>query len=607
MFLLFLFSFTSVLQTIKYILIFLVVLGVIVGIHEAGHFFFARRAKILCREYAIGMGPKLWGFRKGETFYNLRALPIGGFCAIAGEEVEDDPLKDLEEVKLEFNENNEVIGFYLDVNNDKINHKTYKIVSYDIYDPEQTGNLYIEVVSDEGEELTTRFVVNSQAMVYQKKNAMQIAPYNRTLLSKNKRQRAMVMFGGPLMNFVLALFMFLIVGLFSMYPNYKSSVIKEVSEGTNAYEVLKDGDEVKSMRTLSIEKKDISSWTDLQEFMSLYESKYVNEKLIIEVLRDGSLVECEVTPFIGINSLGIGSGYDYTETNEAKIVVYQESYIQKITDNRGLKENDVIVKIVTKDYPSGVVNPTWTQVREVMDKYEGRYEDKEDDYVTLTVKRLKEGSTDEYETVYEALTEKKTDVFTAIDALNEMTHVEIPYPLKGLKERETVDVKVLPYSDYILENQTSIGGGVVPSTSVTIGISPTVKFSFFKSIGYAFTRTFESVVAVFKTLKLLFSGAVSIRNLSGPIGIYSITKQASQYGVLYVFSLVGLLSVNIGLLNLLPIPALDGGRLVFVAYEAITKKKPNPKVETVLITVTFILLLGLMIFVGFEDIMRLFK
>ena len=58
-------------------------------------------------------------------------------------------------------------------------------------------------------------------------------------------------------------------------------------------------------------------------------------------------------------------------------------------------------------------------------------------------------------------------------------------------------------------------------------------------------------------------------------------------------------------MNLLPIPALDGGRLVFVAYEAITRKKPSEKVETILISVTMILLLGLIVFVSFNDILRL--
>ncbi|HEY8405611.1 MAG TPA: site-2 protease family protein, partial [Acholeplasma sp.] len=61
----------------------------------------------------------------------------------------------------------------------------------------------------------------------------------------------------------------------------------------------------------------------------------------------------------------------------------------------------------------------------------------------------------------------------------------------------------------------------------------------------------------------------------------------------------------VGLLNLLPIPALDGGRLVFLGYEAITKKKPNQKVETALIAVTMILLFGLMIYVFYNDLLRL--
>ena len=79
-------------DTILSILIFAIVLGLIIGIHEAGHFFFARRGGILCREYAIGMGPILWKKKKGETLYSLRAIPLGGFCAIAGEELEEDQI-----------------------------------------------------------------------------------------------------------------------------------------------------------------------------------------------------------------------------------------------------------------------------------------------------------------------------------------------------------------------------------------------------------------------------------------------------------------------------------------------------------------------------------
>src|SRR5574344_2120252 len=64
-------------------------LGLIVALHELGHFFFAKKANILCHEYAIGMGPLLWSKRKGETLYSIRAIPIGGFVSMAGEQIEN--------------------------------------------------------------------------------------------------------------------------------------------------------------------------------------------------------------------------------------------------------------------------------------------------------------------------------------------------------------------------------------------------------------------------------------------------------------------------------------------------------------------------------------
>ncbi|HPG43164.1 MAG TPA: site-2 protease family protein, partial [Acholeplasmataceae bacterium] len=58
------------------LIVFILVLGVIILIHEFGHFYFAKRAKILCHEFAIGMGPAIWQKRKGETIYSIRSIPI---------------------------------------------------------------------------------------------------------------------------------------------------------------------------------------------------------------------------------------------------------------------------------------------------------------------------------------------------------------------------------------------------------------------------------------------------------------------------------------------------------------------------------------------------
>ena len=68
-----------------------------------------------------------------------------------------------------------------------------------------------------------------------------------------------------------------------------------------------------------------------------------------------------------------------------------------------------------------------------------------------------------------------------------------------------------------------------------------------------------------------------------------------------------MLSVNIGLMNIIPLPALDGCRIAFLGYEAITKKKPNPKVENTIHSIGFILLMALFVIVAFNDVLKIFK
>ena len=72
---------------------FIVVLGAIVLFHELGHYLFAKLFNVYVYEYSIGMGPKIWGTKKGETEYSIRAIPIGGYCQLAGEDLDDDDKK----------------------------------------------------------------------------------------------------------------------------------------------------------------------------------------------------------------------------------------------------------------------------------------------------------------------------------------------------------------------------------------------------------------------------------------------------------------------------------------------------------------------------------
>ena len=103
----------------------------------------------------------------------------------------------------------------------------------------------------------------------------------------------------------------------------------------------------------------------------------------------------------------------------------------------------------------------------------------------------------------------------------------------------------------------------------------------------------------------LVTGRVAINNLSGPVGIVSAIGQASSLGFDSLLLLLALISINLGIFNLLPLPALDGGRLVFLILEGIRKKPINPKYEIAINASGFILLIALMLFVTFNDITRL--
>ena len=93
---------------VVYILIFILVLGLVVCFHELGHYFWAKKFGILVNEFAFGMGPKIVSKKKGETYWSIRAFPVGGFCAMSGEEVGDPLLKEGDQVKLVLDENNKV-------------------------------------------------------------------------------------------------------------------------------------------------------------------------------------------------------------------------------------------------------------------------------------------------------------------------------------------------------------------------------------------------------------------------------------------------------------------------------------------------------------------
>ena len=128
------------------------------------------------------------------------------------------------------------------------------------------------------------------------------------------------------------------------------------------------------------------------------------------------------------------------------------------------------------------------------------------------------------------------------------------------------------------------------------------------SIKYAFVKTKIIINSMAVIVGNLFTGGISLKNLSGPVGVYQVvdTAKQSSAAIESLIYLTAYLSLNLGFMNLLPFPAVDGGRILFLFIEVIRKKKMNPKVEGYVNAVGFALLMLLMLIITVKDILNLF-
>ena len=129
---------------------------------------------------------------------------------------------------------------------------------------------------------------------------------------------------------------------------------------------------------------------------------------------------------------------------------------------------------------------------------------------------------------------------------------------------------------------------------------------FLTAIKYAFSKFFSTIEQMVFTVFYLITGKISLSMLSGPVGIFNVVSLYSHYGFANIVSLLCLICINVGFINILPFPAFDGGHVLFIIIEKIKGSKVNPKVENMIHNIGFILLMLLMIFVTYNDIIRLF-
>lgn len=141
---------------------------------------------------------------------------------------------------------------------------------------------------------------------------------------------------------------------------------------------------------------------------------------------------------------------------------------------------------------------------------------------------------------------------------------------------------------------------------IGISLEKKVEKGFIKSFVYAFKQECALFKQMFVVLGKLFTGHLSIKQLSGPVGVYSIVGAAKSQGISSLMYLIALLCINVGVINLLPFPAFDGGRILFLIIEKLKGSPVNPKVENIIHSIGFILLMALMVYITLNDIIKLF-
>lgn len=532
------------------IIAFLVGLTLIISLHELGHFIFAKKSNILCYEYAIGMGPLIYGKKKGETLYAVRCIPLGGYVSMADGAMGAELLKIDREVGINVDENNVVTEIVFD-DTKKVKY-IGNVVDRDIDAMNGEETLFIEL-NINGE--NKRFDVSKEAVLIEKKNKIQVAPYDRTFDSKSLWKRFITLFAGPGMNFVLAFVLYTIVG-FSLGKTVSKPIVGSISEGISinneeyvspSYAAgLRKGDTIKAINGINV-----NSWNEANDVMATLAENETYDITYFSTLTNTDVTK-EIRPIVYIGNMGvIGNIEELRYDNEGNLIKGARVYVYTTkAEKAGLNQLDIITKI------DDTAIESWSDLIKFccVDNQEEVSKGK-----NVKIELLRDGETKTIESFH--LLSKKT-----VDGIRDL--------------------------DYLRRS---------------IGVSAKTKFDFGYSISNGFRGIGKSVRDVWNTLGLLFTSKdVGIKDLSGPVGIYSLVKNSLVGGFFNYLAFLGFLSVNIGIINLLPIPALDGGRIVFLGYEAVTRKKVNKKAENLITNIVFFLLLGLIIYITFNDVLRLF-
>ena len=340
-------------------------------------------------------------------------------------------------------------------------------------------------------------------------------PENKRLMSKPSYQRFLIMVAGVMMNFLLAIVLYIFIGLFNTVSTNNVYVTNSVIPNLN------ENDKI-----VAIDNHFVNNYDKLA-----LEITIAGDKDYILTAKDVN----ENKKNIKISPIAVG------ESN----LIYEKEYGFKVNGIQITESN--IEKIVPGD----------------------------------TIDSINSNKIDNYENLLQVLDKVQNDFLLTLkdkDGLDKTVKITVTN-----KDKD----KLLGYSyGYYITGKEAKG--------------------FFGAIKYAFLKFFSTIEQMIFTVFYLITGKISLSMLSGPVGIFNVVSAYSKYGFSNVLSLLCLICINVGFINLLPLPAFDGGHVLFIIIEKIKGSRVNPKVENTIHNIGFILLMILMILITYNDIIKLF-
>jgi regulator of sigma E protease len=528
-------------------------IGPLVFFHELGHYLAAKAFGVKCERFAVGMGPRVASFRHGETEFSIRALPLGGYVTMLG------------------------------------------------------------AMQDE---------------------AVDVEDAGRALTDKPIWQRMIVYLAGPVMNLLLAVPIFWVFFMGQAFE--QGPEVGMVLDGTPAAEAgFLPGD-----RVVSIDGDEIKYFADIRRAAS----SSPGEELEFEVVRGDEIVALSVTPEAVLVAAGIVPGRTKERGQLGIVWSRYPSYIhvgpESAAEAAGLRTFDHVIAV------NGEPVSAWIDLRDQLASLDSisltvrRLEPTGDDFAMLGLFSVLEVALPSGSAQTLGLAPAQATIFAvepgtpaaAIGLLAGDRVIEVDgRPVTSLSiatqmirgEPDTSHDMVVERSGEELEfsltpaivevvgemraaiDVTYVGIIPLPALAVDhqlvhVGIGERV----FRSLGQAVSQTIEYIFGFFLGVLFLIIGAVDSSNLGGPLMIADVANRAGADGILTFVRFMGVISINLGIVNLLPVPGLDGGHLTLLTIEGIKREPLSFRARQISSYVGVVCLVLLMLFAFKNDVER---